>query len=58
VRGDKPIDVEALCRLAAGVGRMVHDARGAIASVDLNPVMAGPDGAVVVDALIEVSGQS
>lgn len=58
VRGDKPIDVEALCRLAAGVGRMVHDARGAIASVDLNPVMAGPDGAVVVDGLIEVSGQS
>lgn len=58
VRGDKPIDVEALCRLAAGVGRMVHDARGAIASVDLNPVMAGHDGAVVVDALIEVSGQS
>ncbi|CAG2128273.1 acetate--CoA ligase family protein [Cupriavidus plantarum] len=58
VRGDKPIDMEALCRLAADVGRMVHDARGAIASVDLNPVMAGPDGAVVVDALIEVTGQS
>ncbi|CAG9180420.1 acetate--CoA ligase family protein [Cupriavidus pampae] len=55
VRGDQPIDLDALCTLAASVGRMVHEARGAIASVDLNPVMAGPEGAVVVDALIEVA---
>lgn len=54
VRGEPAVDMAALCALAARVGRMVHDAAGEIVSVDLNPVMAGADGAVVVDALIEV----
>ncbi|GJG95457.1 acetate--CoA ligase family protein [Cupriavidus pauculus] len=55
VRGEPPLDVAALVRVAARVGQLVHDARGAIRSVDLNPVMLGADGAVVVDGLMEVT---
>ncbi|MGY8524314.1 acetate--CoA ligase family protein [Paracidovorax citrulli] len=56
VRGEAAVDVRALCRTAVAVGRLVHEAGGAIRSVDLNPVMANPDGVVVVDALMEVAG--
>ncbi|WP_043436504.1 acetate--CoA ligase family protein, partial [Cupriavidus sp. HPC(L)] len=55
VRGEAAVDMPALCRTAVAVGRMVHAAAGAIRSVDLNPVMASPDGVVVVDALMEVA---
>jgi acyl-CoA synthetase (NDP forming) len=55
VRGEPPLDVDALAAVAAGVGRAIVAARGKIASIDLNPVMVGAAGerAVVVDALIE-----
>jgi acyl-CoA synthetase (NDP forming) len=57
VRGEPPLDVAALSRIAVAVGRVIAGARGAIASLDLNPVMVGAagEGAVVVDALVEVS---
>lgn len=55
VRGEAAVDMAALCRTAVAVGRMVHAAGGAVRSVDLNPVMASPDGVVVVDALMEVA---
>ena len=57
VRGDPPIDVEAVCELAAKVARLVTGSGGTVASLDLNPVMAGPKGrgAIVLDALIERS---
>ncbi|WP_066735498.1 acetate--CoA ligase family protein [Cupriavidus sp. D384] len=54
VRGDAPLNVAALCDVAAKVGNLVHRAHGQIRSVDLNPVMLGADGAVVVDGLMEV----
>ncbi|ART54140.1 CoA-binding protein [Acidovorax carolinensis] len=55
VRGDPPLDVAALADVAVAVGQVIAGARGAIASVDLNPVMVGAagEGAVVVDALVE-----
>jgi acyl-CoA synthetase (NDP forming) len=55
VRGEPALDVDALAAVAIGVGRMVRAASGAIASVDLNPVMVGAvgEGALVVDALVE-----
>ena len=58
VRGDPPLDVRALADIAVAVGAVIAGARGAIASVDLNPVMVGAagDGAVVVDALVECAG--
>ncbi|WP_454738311.1 acetate--CoA ligase family protein [Cupriavidus necator] len=54
VRNEPAVDSGALCRLAVQVGDLIHDAGGTIRAIDLNPVMAGPDGVVVVDALIEV----
>lgn len=54
VRGEPAVNVAALCAVAAAIGNLVHQARGAIRSVDLNPVMLGADGAVVVDGLMEV----
>lgn len=55
VRGDPPLDVRALADIAVAVGQVVAGAHGAIASVDLNPVMVGAigEGAIVVDALVE-----
>lgn len=55
VRGEPPLDLDALAQVAIGVGRAIVAARSTIASVDLNPVMVGAagEGAVVVDALIE-----
>ncbi|HRO80871.1 MAG TPA: acetate--CoA ligase family protein [Alicycliphilus denitrificans] len=57
VRGEPPLDVQALSRIAVAAGRVIAGARGAIASLDLNPVMVGAagEGAVVVDALVEAS---
>lgn len=55
VRGESPVDVAALCDVAARVGNLVHQARGQIRSVDLNPVMLGAEGALVVDGLMEVA---
>lgn len=55
VRGDPALDVQALADIAVAVGQVIAGARGAIASVDLNPVMVGAagEGAIVVDALVE-----
>lgn len=55
VRNEPAVDIGALCRLAVQVGNLIHEAGGAIRAIDLNPVMAGPEGVVVVDALIEVA---
>ncbi len=55
VRGDPPLDLDALAAAAVGVGRLIAAAKGKIASVDLNPVMVGAkgEGVVIVDALVE-----
>ena len=55
VRGEAPVALGALCRLAVALGELVADAQGAIASADLNPVFVGESEAqtLVADALIE-----
>ncbi len=56
-RGAPPADTAALEDLLERVARLAghHDDRGAeIAELDLNPVIVGPDGAVVVDARIRI----
>ena len=55
VRGDPPLDLDALAAAAIGVGRLIGAAKGKIASIDLNPVMVGAkgEGVVIVDALVE-----
>jgi acyl-CoA synthetase (NDP forming) len=47
-------DVDALADIAVRVGALA-DAHPAIAELDLNPVMAGPRGAAVVDARVRVA---
>ncbi|HTN26714.1 MAG TPA: acetate--CoA ligase family protein [Burkholderiales bacterium] len=60
VRGEPALDVDAVAKVAIGVGRLIRAAKGKIASIDLNPVMVGAtgEGAVVVDALIERAAAS
>jgi succinyl-CoA synthetase beta subunit len=55
VRGEAPLDIEALAAAALRIGVLIAGAQGAIASVDLNPVMVGAigQGLVIVDALVE-----
>lgn len=57
VRGEPSIALGALARLAVRLGALLDNADGAIASIDLNPVMAGATEAdtVIVDALVERS---
>lgn len=53
-----PADRQALVELMLALSRLGLDAGGAIAELDLNPVMVLPDGrgAVAVDALVVLSG--
>ena len=52
-RGAAAADLAALEDLLLRVGALV-EAHREIAELDLNPVIAGPDGAIVVDARIRV----
>jgi acetate---CoA ligase (ADP-forming) len=52
-RGAPPADTESLVQLVARLGRLAEDLPEA-AELDLNPVLAGPDGCVAVDARIRV----
>ena len=55
VRGEPPLALGALAKLAVRLGALVAGAGGAIASLDLNPVMVGAADrdTVIVDALLE-----
>jgi hypothetical protein len=54
VRGEKRYELKPLAQLAMKLADLVAGAKGAIASVDLNPVMAATAGAyVIADALVE-----
>lgn len=57
VRGEPPLALQAACRIAVEAGALVADAKGAIASLDLNPVFVTEHEAetFVVDALVERS---
>lgn len=58
VRGDPPLDIDALADVVVAVGQLIVGAGGAIASIDVNPVLvaARGHGAVVLDALVERGG--
>jgi acyl-CoA synthetase (NDP forming) len=49
VRGGAAVDRAAIARLISAVSCLGAGAGGRLASLDLNPVLAGPDGAVAVD---------
>ena len=56
VRGRKPADIKALARMLARLSVFAHQAGDRLLGIDLNPVLAMPDGegAFAVDAVIEV----
>ncbi len=54
-RGEAPVDRAALVDLLVGLGRLAVE-RSDVASVDVNPLIVTPDGALVaVDALVELA---
>jgi acyl-CoA synthetase (NDP forming) len=59
VRGDPPLPVAEIARVALRIGSVLHASKGAVASIDINPLMVSADGKVMaVDALIELGGAS
>jgi acyl-CoA synthetase (NDP forming) len=55
VRGERPMDLDALSQAVVNVASFMSASEGSIASIDLNPVMVRSEGegVVVLDALIE-----
>jgi acetate---CoA ligase (ADP-forming) len=53
-RGSPPADTAALEGLVHRLGRLAEDF-GEVAELDLNPVIAGPDGCVAVDARVRLA---
>jgi acetate---CoA ligase (ADP-forming) len=55
-RGSAPADTAALEDLVHRLGRLAEDF-GEVAELDLNPVIAGPDGCVAVDARVRLESR-
>lgn len=51
-RGSPPADVDAVAEVIVAVSRLAHEHGDHLAALDLNPVIATPDGAVAVDVLL------
>jgi succinyl-CoA synthetase beta subunit len=51
-RGSAMADVEALAELLARFSELAADSAGHLESIDVNPVIVGPNGAVAVDVLM------
>ena len=54
VRGEPPMDVDALCDAVVGIGELMLDPAAKVMSLDLNPVLldSAGKGCVVVDAVV------
>jgi acetate---CoA ligase (ADP-forming) len=54
VRGEPPMDVDALCDAVVGIGELMLDPAARVMSLDLNPVLldSAGKGCVVVDAVV------
>jgi hypothetical protein len=52
-RGSAPSDVASLAEVVARFSELVADTAGVFTSIDLNPVIVGPDSAVAVDYLFQ-----
>lgn len=55
-RGKPAADRQALGRLIARLSEIAYEHRDRIAGIDLNPVLARPDGAFALDALVDLKG--
>jgi acetate---CoA ligase (ADP-forming) len=52
VRGEPPADIDAVAESIVALSRLADDLGGAIDALDVNPLIAGPDGCAAVDALV------
>ncbi|MGQ0670029.1 MAG: acetate--CoA ligase family protein [Actinomycetota bacterium] len=52
VRGQPPPDVDAVARALAALSSLATDLGDLLDALDVNPIIAGPDGCVAVDALV------
>ncbi len=55
-RGRKPVDMAALAEMLSRLSQFAHQAGPRLRGIDLNPVLAMPEGAYAVDAVIELAG--
>jgi acyl-CoA synthetase (NDP forming) len=53
VRGRPPVNIAALAEVVTRFSELALDVGDRVAAIDVNPVIAGPDRAVAVDALIK-----
>jgi acyl-CoA synthetase (NDP forming) len=51
-RGAPPADLDAVCEAIARISEFAADHAGRVEEIDVNPLLARPDGAVALDALI------
>jgi hypothetical protein len=52
VRGEPSADIDAVARSIVALSRLADDLGAVIDALDVNPIIAGPDGCVAVDALV------
>ena len=52
VRGAPPVDLDAVADAVANLSTLALDLGHRLAAVDVNPLVAGPDGCAAVDALV------
>ncbi|HLE95089.1 MAG TPA: acetate--CoA ligase family protein, partial [Acidimicrobiia bacterium] len=52
-RGMPPVNLDALAEVVARFSELAFDGAGRLAAVDVNPVIAGPERSVAVDALMK-----
>lgn len=52
VRGRPPVDVDQLCGMLSRLSQWAASVAGQLYELDLNPVLAGPDGPVGVDCVV------
>jgi hypothetical protein len=58
VRGRGPADLDALAAMLSGLSTFAAAARPRLRAIDLNPVLALPDGAYALDAVIEIEAEA
>ena len=51
-RGSAPVDVKALAEAIARFSELAADLAYGVSEIDVNPIIARPDGVLAVDALI------
>jgi acetate---CoA ligase (ADP-forming) len=51
-RGRRPVDLDAVAAAVASLSTLAEDLGDHVAAIDVNPLLAGPDGCLAVDALV------